>query len=114
MQYLFYRRLCATIHRGHGDKKTIEKRKTVKEAKKADPRKIELVCLKNRYGVSSYSAYFDYFPRYDLYVETLEPPEPIAAPNPKRTSTRKSKRNKAEEYDGIDELEPEDDDILRL
>ena len=96
------------------DKKTIEKRKTVKEAKKADPRKIELVCLKNRYGVSSYSAYFDYFPRYDLYVETLEPPEPIAAPKPKRTSTRKSKRNKVEEYDGIDELEPEDDDILRL
>lgn len=96
------------------DKKTIEKRKTVKEAKKADPRKIELVCLKNRYGVSSYSCYFDYFPRYDLYVETLEPPEPIAAPKPKRTSTRKSKRNKVEEYDGIDELEPEDDDILRL
>lgn len=96
------------------DKKTIEKRKTVKEAKKADPRKIELVCLKNRYGVSSYSCYFDYFPRYDLYVETLEPPEPIAAPKPKRTSTRKGKQNKVEEYDGIDELEPEDDDILRL
>lgn len=46
-----------------------EKRRTVKEAKAANPRKIELVCLKNRYGVSSYSAYFDYFPEYDLFTE---------------------------------------------
>jgi replicative DNA helicase len=55
------------------DKKTIDKRKTVKAAKAADPRKIELVCLKNRYGISSYSAYFDYFPAFDLYTETAAP-----------------------------------------
>lgn len=54
----------------NSDKKTIEKRKIVKEQKKANPRKIELVCLKNRYGVSSYSCYFDYYPKYDLFVET--------------------------------------------
>lgn len=101
------------------DKKTIEKRKTVKEAKKADPRKIELVCLKNRYGVSSYSAYFDYHPRYDLYVETPEPPElkeKEEKPKPKRTTTRTTKRKRKEQdvYNGIDELEPEDEEILRL
>lgn len=101
------------------DKKTIEKRNTVKEAKKADPRKIELVCLKNRYGVSSYSAYFDYHPRYDLYVETPEPPElkeKEEKPKPKRTTTRTTKRKRKEQdvYNGIDELEPEDEELLRL
>lgn len=100
------------------DKKTIEKRKTVKEAKKADPRKIELVCLKNRYGVSSYSCYFDYFPRYDLYAETPEPlfVQTEEKPKPKRTTTRTTRRKRKEQdvYNGIDELEPEDDDILRL
>lgn len=79
------------------DKKTIEKRKTVKDAKKADPRKIELVCLKNRYGVSSYSCYFDYFPRYDLYVETPEPPElkekeDAPATRPKRTPAKPTRQ----------------------
>ena len=46
-----------------------EKRKKVKDAKAESPRKIELVCLKNRYGVSSYSAYFDYIPEFDLFTE---------------------------------------------
>ena len=46
-----------------------ERRKKIKEAKAATPRKIELVCLKNRYGVSSYSCYFDYTPEYDLFTE---------------------------------------------
>lgn len=54
----------------NSDKKTIEKRKIVKEAKAENPRKIELVCLKNRYGISSYSCYFDYYPKFDLFVET--------------------------------------------
>lgn len=54
----------------NSEKKTIEKRKIVKEQKKANPRKIELVCLKNRYGISSYSCYFDYYPKFDLFVET--------------------------------------------
>lgn len=44
------------------------KRGAIKEAKAADPRKIELVCLKNRYGISSFSCYFDYYPANDLYM----------------------------------------------
>lgn len=44
-----------------------EKRQRIVEAKRANPRKIELVCLKNRFGVSSYTCHFDYYPNYDLF-----------------------------------------------
>lgn len=49
------------------DTKIKEKREKVREAKKANPRKIELLCLKNRYGVSSYSCGFIYTPQFDLF-----------------------------------------------
>lgn len=44
-----------------------EKREKVKAAKLEVPRKIELVCLKNRYGKSSYSCGFNYYPQFDLF-----------------------------------------------
>ncbi len=50
-----------------GPSKIIKKREMVKEAKAARPRKVELVCLKNRYGVPSYSCFFDYYPAYDFF-----------------------------------------------
>lgn len=50
------------------DKKLKEKREAVKQAKLEVPRKVELVCLKNRYGRSSYSCGFNYYPQYDLFV----------------------------------------------
>lgn len=62
-----------------GKEKIKEKRQTIKDAKAANPRKIELVCLKNRYGVSSYSAYFDYYPEHDLFTEGAAPEEPRKA-----------------------------------
>lgn len=49
------------------NEKLKEKRERIRKAKKEIPRKIELVCLKNRYGISSYSCGFDYDPRYDLF-----------------------------------------------
>ena len=52
--------------------KLTDKRERVKEAKAETPRKIELVCLKNRYGISNFSSYFDYYPACDLFVENLE------------------------------------------
>lgn len=52
--------------------KIIDKRNRVKQAKAATPRKIELVCLKNRYGIANYSCGFDYYPAADLFVE-LDP-----------------------------------------
>ena len=54
------------------DKKIKEKREKVKTAKKETPRKVELVCLKNRYGISSYSCRFRYYPAQDLFVEVAE------------------------------------------
>ncbi len=46
-----------------------QKREKVRDAKAENPRKIELLCLKNRYGIASYSCFFDYYPKYDLFVE---------------------------------------------
>ena len=46
------------------------KRDKIKEAKGAEPRKIELVCLKGRGGKSTFSCYFNYYAAKDLYVET--------------------------------------------
>lgn len=46
-----------------------KKRELIRKAKKADPRDIELVCLKNRNGISSFSCNFKYYPKYDLFVE---------------------------------------------
>lgn len=49
--------------------KITEKRARVLQAKAATPRKVELVCLKNRYGVSSYCCGFNYYPAADLFCE---------------------------------------------
>ena len=49
-----------------------EKREKIKQAKAADPRKIELVCLKNRNGKPYFSCGFTYYPKYDLFS-----PEPF-------------------------------------
>lgn len=49
------------------ENKLKEKREKIREAKAADPRRVELVCLKNRYGISSYKAAFDYYPKYDIF-----------------------------------------------
>lgn len=47
-----------------------EKRQRIRQEKAAEPRKIELLCLKNRYGIANYSCGFDYYPKYDLFVQT--------------------------------------------
>ena len=49
------------------DKKIKEKREKIAAAKEAVPREIELVCLKNRYGKSRYTAKFTYYPQYDYF-----------------------------------------------
>lgn len=50
-----------------------EKRARVDAAKAEEKRKIKFVCLKNRYGISSYSCYFDYYPANDLFIPAREP-----------------------------------------
>ena len=51
----------------------VAQREKVKEAKSSTPRQIELVCLKNRYGISSYSDYFEYYPTCDYFKEVPQP-----------------------------------------
>lgn len=45
-----------------------QKRQKIADAKKANPRKVSLVCLKNRYGIASYRCGFNYYPAYDLFL----------------------------------------------
>lgn len=61
----------SVIHEDLFDKqnKINEKRARIKEAKAELPRQVELVCLKNRYGVSGFTVNFNYDPRYDLFTE---------------------------------------------
>ena len=47
-----------------------EKRQRIRQEKRADPRKIELLCLKNRYGIANYSCGFNYFPARDQFIES--------------------------------------------
>lgn len=49
--------------------KVKEQREIVKQAKASEPRKIELSCLKNRYGIANYSCCFNYYPAHDLFTE---------------------------------------------
>ena len=44
-----------------------EKRELVRTAKAENPRKIEFVCLKNRYGRSSFKIGFIYYPEFDYF-----------------------------------------------
>lgn len=52
-------------------KNVIERRKMLIDEKAKSPRRIELTCLKNRYGVSSYSCGFLYYPQFDLFTPDL-------------------------------------------
>ena len=49
-----------------------DKREAIRQAKLANPRELELVCLKNRYGQSSYKCGFKYYAKYDLFVPENE------------------------------------------
>ncbi len=49
----------------------VKKRNCIKKAKGSVPRDIELVCLKNRFGIASYEMKFTYDPRFDLFTENV-------------------------------------------
>ena len=52
------------------DAKITKKRKAVKAAKVQKPRYIELCILKNRYGVSNESFFFEYYQQWDKFIPT--------------------------------------------
>lgn len=53
-----------------GDNKVSERREILQKAKADTPRKIELVCLKNRYGISNFTTSFEYYPKCDYFMES--------------------------------------------
>lgn len=52
------------------DTKIKDKRERVKQAKSETPREIDLVCLKNRFGKSTFTVQYDYYPEFDYFEET--------------------------------------------
>ena len=74
-----------------GDKDKIKKIDTIRKAKKETPRKIELVCIKNRYGKSDYACGFLYDPRFDLFMVDnayTDPDEEETSTLPERINRR--------------------------
>lgn len=63
---------CLNDELFNSKEKVKEKRERIKEAKAANPRQIELVCLKNRYGVANFTCKFDYMPDCDLFTQETE------------------------------------------
>ena len=46
-----------------------KKKKIIEAAKAESPRKIELKCVKNRYGIATFKLYYNYYPQHDLFTE---------------------------------------------
>lgn len=60
---------CACVSSDEFDQMSpSEKRKEIDKAKIEMPRKVELVCVKNRFGISYYTCQYDYWPAVDLFV----------------------------------------------
>ena len=53
-----------------GGKSIKEKKARLEKAQSEFPRKVEFVCLKNRFGQQHFSCHFNYYPKYDLFIET--------------------------------------------
>ena len=49
------------------------KREKLRQAKLETPRKVDVLCLKNRHGPSSFCWGFDYYPEYDLFLPEQGP-----------------------------------------
>lgn len=63
-----------------------EQRARVEAAKEEKPRKIRLVCLKNRFGTSHFELDFDYWPAFDLFI--AKEPKKQEQPQPTRRKGR--------------------------
>lgn len=61
--------LEAVMQPGFEGKTLTEKREEIDRAKREEPRKVVLNCIKNRYGIANYKHRFEYFPKYDLFKD---------------------------------------------
>ena len=65
------------------------KRDIINRAKAEEPRKIKFVCLKNRYGISSFDCSFSYYPQFDLFIPDQSAPTQQKQPARKVTASGK-------------------------
>lgn len=63
-----------------GPRSLKEQRDMINKAKRQSPREIDLVCLKNRYGISSYNVYLSYYPAHDYVWGVYNPNDPDSLP----------------------------------
>ena len=64
----FYRKIDMNTGKIGKETNTKEKREMIRKAKAALPRRMDLVCLKNRYGKATYSVEFNYYPNYETFI----------------------------------------------
>lgn len=64
------------------EKKAVQKRNRIKQARRENPREIELVCLKNRGGRSLWTTNFKYYTNSDLFVNVKKKERPEPEPEP--------------------------------
>ena len=57
-----------------------EKREMINLEKAKSPRSVDLVCLKNRYGISNYSLPFEYYPASDYFCPPYNPNNSLTWP----------------------------------
>lgn len=72
----FYHHYDNTSGKQKSETSLKEKREMIQKAKAASPRDIDLVCLKNRYGISSYTVPFRYYPAFDFYCPPYDLNDP--------------------------------------
>lgn len=66
-----------------------KRREMIDAAKAAKPRKVEVTCLKNRYGEPNWIQSFDYYSRCDLFAEReTDDSQPAAKPAAKKRGRR--------------------------
>lgn len=76
----FYVKIDQNTGKHLGPRSLKEQRDMINRAKRQSPRDIDLVCLKNRYGISSYNVYLSYYPAHDYVWGVYNPNDPDSLP----------------------------------
>lgn len=76
----FYVKIDQNTGKRLGQPSMKEQRDMINRAKRKSPRDIDLVCLKNRYGISSYNVHLSYYPAHDYVWGVYDPNDPDSLP----------------------------------
>lgn len=76
----FYTKIDPDTGKHLGPRSLKEQRDMINRAKRQSPRDIDLVCLKNRYGISSYNVQLAYYPAHDYVWGVYNPNDPDSLP----------------------------------